>query len=78
MKKLTLILDELEVESFEAEATPAQTGTVAAHELTPLCQQTYDPHLAWCVFSDANPNSDCTPVCYTGAYECTVYPEYCF
>ena len=77
MKKLVLKLDELKVESFEADSAPRRSGTVAAHELTPLCLETYDPHLAWCVFSDANPEHNCTPVCYTGAYDCTNNPDVC-
>lgn len=77
MKKLTLNLDALEVETFESEAAAEAAGTVAAHELTPNCLETYDPHLAWCVFSDANPERNCTPVCYTGAYDCTNDPDVC-
>lgn len=77
MKKLTLVLDELEVESFEPEVATAQSGTVAGNEMTPNCQETLDPQLAWCVFSDANPYGNCTPICFTVVYECTDQPGIC-
>lgn len=77
MKKLTLNLDELEVETFESDAAARQSGAVAAHELTTNCLETYDPHNVYCVYSDANPYGNCTPVCYTGAYDCTNNPDAC-
>jgi hypothetical protein len=78
MKKLVLNVEALEVETFEADASEQKPGTVAAHELTPNCLETYDPHNAYCVLmSPDDINGNCTPVCYTYAYDCTNNTDAC-
>jgi hypothetical protein len=67
MKKLSLDLESLEVETFDPEAPLRdRSGSVAAYEVLP----TYDPRNVHCYFSFmVDPGEACTPVCHTGA-EC--------
>lgn len=82
MKKISLDLDALEVETFAAEQPVEDVaGTVQAFQqsggLGPQCES-YDPNNAWCRISFVwDPNVPCTPVCQTGEAVCYTDPVYC-
>lgn len=69
MKKLTLKLDDLEIETFEPETSAAeQLGSVAAHVESALLRDcpTYDRRNVHCYLSiPYEPGGVCTPVCGT-------------
>ena len=72
MKKLTLNLEALEIETFEPEASvEEQPGSVVAHQLSgnPVMCYTWNPQDYHCYFSAELGGRDCTPVCHT--YDCT-------
>jgi hypothetical protein len=48
MKKLTLDVEELSVESFPTAAPQADRGTVEAHVITPKCVVTGGVDSCWC------------------------------
>lgn len=84
MKKLMLNVEALEVETFQTEPSERSSGTVAAHELSQLCQPTgspacpasYDPRDVYCALQSPDGGGGyCTPVCYT--YHCTNDPDLC-
>jgi hypothetical protein len=69
MKKLTLQVEALEVESFEpAVSEDSRTGSVVAHQSSwnPSDCATYDPRDYRCYFSAELGGHDCTPVCHSG------------
>lgn len=74
MKKLTLKIEALEVESFEPAASEdARAGSVVAHQISgnPYDCATNDPRDYRCYFSADLGGRDCTPACYSGgAYPC--------
>ncbi|HEX6749083.1 MAG TPA: hypothetical protein VF092_17420 [Longimicrobium sp.] len=66
MKKLSLKIDSLEVETFEPECRANDNrGTVEAYSGDPINCATYDPRDYRCYFSADLGGRDCTPVCYT-------------
>lgn len=68
MKKLTLNIDALEIESFEAENSLGdRAGSVVAHlnSWNPNECFTWDPRDYHCYFSAELGGRDCTPVCAT-------------
>jgi hypothetical protein len=68
MSKLTLRIDELEVESFDTSETGAERGTIAAHESRPPIQ------------TDVQDSCECTfaPSCRHTYCDCAVSVGLCF
>ena len=87
MQKLSLRIEDLEVETFAVEARGGARGTVAGQEITQMDCNTRD--LFWC---SAQPTlnaldmrcydsivgyGQCTPVCPSGEMVCDTTPEGC-
>lgn len=89
MQKLSLRIEELEVETFAVQAGGVERGTVAGQQLVTQGMECNTRDLFWC---SAQPTLDaldmrcydsivghgqCTPVCPSGEMVCDTTPEGC-